>query len=148
MEKTFNHRDLEIWQLGMDLVEHVYRLTLDFPADERFGLISQVRRASVSVPTNISEGWGRHSQANLANFVRIARGSLSELDTLAELARRLGFLSEESWKQLNSEMEVLGRKSYAFLKKVEATVVKETRSEYNLDRIDLETEKAIANLNP
>src|SRR4051812_16927011 len=95
MEKSFNHRDLEIWQLGMDLVVQVYQLTLGFPDDERFGLVSQLRRAAVSVPTNIAEGWGRNSQANLANFVRIARGSLSEVDTLVELAKRLEIISHD-----------------------------------------------------
>jgi len=148
MEKSFNHRDLEIWQLGMDLVEHIYRVTAEFPDDERFGLISQVRRAAVSVPTNISEGWGRHSQANLANFVRIARGSLCELDTLVELAKRLGFLTEEAWAELNLEMDVIGRKSYAFLRKVEASTVHENRHEYSFVHINPKTLAAISELGP
>lgn len=153
MKNSFNHRNLEIWQLGMDLVEEVYRLTVEFPEDERFGLIAQVRRAAVSVPTNISEGWGRNSQANLANFVRIARGSLCELDTLAELARRLGFISPESWEKLNDEMETLGRKSYAFLNRVEealkkGTTVREPLGEYSVDEFSPELLQALEALNP
>jgi four helix bundle protein len=86
------YKDLRVWQQAMMLAEAVYEVTKRFPQDERFGLISQMRRAAVSVPSNIAEGRGRGSDAELLRFCAIAYGSLMELETQAELARRLGFL--------------------------------------------------------
>lgn len=76
----------------MDLVEAVYRTTATFPASERFGLISQMRRASVSIPSNLAEGAARDGAREFAHFLSIAKGSLSELDTQYQLAQRLGFV--------------------------------------------------------
>lgn len=132
---SFSYRDLEIWQLGVDLAEHVYKLTTEFPTDERFGITSQLRRATVSVPSNISEGWGRNSKANLAHFVNIARGSLSELETLIELSRRFGYISDEDTWKLVRELETLGRKSYAFLKSLTDTV-RESEATYSVVPLD------------
>lgn len=89
------HRDLNAWQQAMTLVEHVYALTLSFPPDERFGLTSQLRRAAVSVPANIAEGFARNGSKELLYFLGIAGASLSELDTLLELASRLGYCPQE-----------------------------------------------------
>mgnify|MGYP001407137449 CR=1 FL=1 len=89
-----NHRELRAWQQAMDLVERVYTLTGTFPQDERFGLTSQLRRAAVSVPTNIAEGFARHGSKELLQFLAIAGASLSELDTLLELATRLGYSTD------------------------------------------------------
>lgn len=131
-EKTFSYRELEIWQVGMDIAEAAYRLTADFPADERYGLVSQMRRAAVSIPANIAEGWGRNSQANLANFVKIARGSASELETLVELAKKLKLITEEG-AILAALLNTFGRKSYAFLAKVEKTLIREDLALYSND---------------
>ncbi|GLS05116.1 hypothetical protein GCM10007860_22660 [Chitiniphilus shinanonensis] len=90
-----NHRDLKAWQRAMDLVECVYTATLAFPQNEQYGLISQLRRASVSVPANIAEGFARNGSRELLHFLGIAAGSLSELDTLIELAIRLNYLSDQ-----------------------------------------------------
>lgn len=89
------HKDLMVWQEAMQLAQQVYRLTAHFPADERFGLVSQMRRAAVSVPSNIAEGAGRQHTKELVQFLRMASGSLAELDTQAELAVSLGFLQED-----------------------------------------------------
>jgi len=86
------YKDLRVWQQAMMLAEAVYEVTNRIPQDERFGLTSQMRRAAVSVPSNIAEGRGRGSDAELIRFCAIAYGSLMELETQAELARRLGFL--------------------------------------------------------
>ncbi|MFM9885239.1 MAG: four helix bundle protein [Burkholderiales bacterium] len=86
------HRDLRIWQESVQLVEMVYRATADFPATERFGLTSQMRRAALSVPSNIAEGAARTGTRELLHFLSIASGSLSELDTLCEISTRLRFL--------------------------------------------------------
>ena len=89
------HKDLIAWQKGMDLVTDIYRVTRNFPKDERFGLISQLRRAAVSVPSNLAEGYARNSRNELHHFVGQARGSLSEVETQLELSRRLGYLQAD-----------------------------------------------------
>ncbi|HEY3783353.1 MAG TPA: four helix bundle protein [Fimbriimonadaceae bacterium] len=145
---SYSHRDLEVWQLGMDLVESVYQITAEFPTDERYGLTSQMRRASVSIPSNISEGWGRHSNANLANFLRIARGSHSEMDTLIELARRLNLVSKNDFDRLSEQMAILGRKMYSFLQHIEKTVVREERKPYDQEQLSPELVAALATFEP
>jgi len=88
------YRQLVVWQKSMDLVVEVYRCTQAFPRDELFGLTSQMRRASISVPSNISEGKGRYTRGELVQFLFNARGSLLELQTQITLAGRLGYLHE------------------------------------------------------
>ncbi|MCP5324711.1 MAG: four helix bundle protein [Oceanospirillaceae bacterium] len=83
---------MAVWQLAMQLVEQVYQLTALLPEHERFGLISQMRRCAVSVPSNIAEGAARRSDKDFLRFLGIARGSLMELDTQLEICFRLGFL--------------------------------------------------------
>src|SRR5688572_29938843 len=92
MSKTFTYRDLDAWQQGMHLVEGVYKFTKSFPANELYGLTSQVRRAAISIPSNIAEGHCRRSTKAFANHVSIALGSDGELETCIDLAARLGFL--------------------------------------------------------
>jgi four helix bundle protein len=86
-----NHRSLRAWQQAVELVEDVYRLTASFPAEERFGLSMQMRRAAVSVPANIAEGCARKGTVELMRFLSIASGSLSELDTILVIAVRLRY---------------------------------------------------------
>jgi four helix bundle protein len=85
------YQDLMAWQKAMDLAEHVYRQTADWPDHERFGLVGQTRRAAVSVAANIAEGYARRADGELARFLRIAQGSLAEVETCALLSARLGF---------------------------------------------------------
>ena len=92
MKRT--HRDLGAWQQAMSQVEAVYALTSTFPPEERFGLSSQLRRAAVSAPGNIAEGFARNGSKELLRFLAIAGASLSELDTLMELAIRLNYTSD------------------------------------------------------
>jgi four helix bundle protein len=89
-----NHRNLRAWQQAVDLVTEIYRLTETFSASERYGLTSQMRRAAVSVPANIAEGAARTGTKELMHFLSISSGSLSELDTLVELAARLGHIAD------------------------------------------------------
>jgi four helix bundle protein len=88
-----NHRDLRVWQEAISLVELVYRITASFPSDEQYGLTSQMRRAATSVPANIAEGAARSGTRELLRFLSIATGSLSELDTHLEVAKRLTLLN-------------------------------------------------------
>jgi len=87
------YRDLVAWQKGMELAEAVYAVTRGFPSEEKFGLVAQMRRAAVSIPSNVAEGWGRFGRVEFRRFLEMSRGSLFELQTQAELARRLGWLS-------------------------------------------------------
>ncbi len=103
------HKDLIAWQKAMDLVTQVYRVTRGFPRDERFGFISQLRRAVVSVPSNVAEGYARNSRSELHHFVGQARGSLSEVETQLELSRRLGYLNPESASALQEQVAEVAR---------------------------------------
>ena len=88
------HHELRVWQDGIQLVKLVYRHTESFLKSELFGLVSQMRRAAVSIPANIAEGAARSTRKEFAHFLTIARGSLSELDTFVILARELGYLTD------------------------------------------------------
>jgi four helix bundle protein len=101
------YRDLVAWQKGMALAEIVYRETTGLPPEEKFGLVSQMRRAAVSVPANIAEGFGRGRKNEFRRFLEISRGSLFELQTQAELARRRGWLKGEGLKTLRESMREL-----------------------------------------
>lgn len=94
-----NYQDLLAWQKAMDLVEVGYRLTKQFPKEEMFALTAQLRRALVSVPSNIAEGEGRSSPAEFQRFLNIAHGSLREVETQLLIARRLNYLSDTDLKQ-------------------------------------------------
>jgi len=118
--KASSYRDLLVWQKGMKLVKEIYRITRTFPADERFGLVSQMRRAAVSVPSNIAEGQSRRSTNEFIQFISQAEGSGAELDTQLILAVELGFcpvgdaapameLISELKKMLNSLRRTLSK---------------------------------------
>ena len=104
-----NYRNLVLWQRAMELAEVVYRLTRGFPDAERFALTSQVRRAAVSVPSNIAEGHGRGTPKALVSFVRIANGSLKELETQLLLAERFGYVSRQDLESALALADEVGR---------------------------------------
>ena len=87
-----SYRDLKVWQTGIDLAEECYFVTRDFPIEERYGMISQIRRASASIPANIAEGHGRKTRAEYIQFLYIAQGSLKELETHLILSKRVKVL--------------------------------------------------------
>lgn len=91
-----DYRDLIAWQKAMDLVTEIYEATRRFPDTERYGLVSQMRRAAVSIPSNIAEGFGRRNRPEFQRFVRNARGSACELETQVEISVRLEFLDDKS----------------------------------------------------
>ena len=91
-----SYRDLIVWQKAMNFAEHVYRIQRKFPAEERYGLCDQLRRAVVSIPSNIAEGRGRDTAKDFSHFLTLARGSLNEVSTQLELAVRLGYLDSRS----------------------------------------------------
>jgi four helix bundle protein len=91
-----DHRDLDVWQLSMRLARVLYKATGTMPQEERYGLQSQMRRAAVSIPSNIAEGYGRGSRKEYRQFVRMARGSAAELETQLLLTQNLGMLEEKA----------------------------------------------------
>jgi four helix bundle protein len=95
-----NHRDLVVWQRAMDLVAEVYRLTDRFPREERYGLAQQVKRAVVSIPSNIAEGHGRDHLGDYLRHLSVANGSLMELETHFSIAVRLGYLEQTDVRKL------------------------------------------------
>ena len=92
--KHKSHVDLLVYQKSMDLVEEIYKISKTFPDDEKFGLINQMRRASVSIPSNIAEGAGRRSKKEFIQFLFIALGSLNELQTQLQIAQRLKYIAD------------------------------------------------------
>jgi len=103
-----SYRDLRVWQRATDLVEQLYRLTRQFPVDERYGLVSQLRRAAISVASNIAEGHTR-SRADYQRFLTIAAGSLTEVETQLHISIRLGFIEEPLANALLTSCSELGR---------------------------------------
>jgi four helix bundle protein len=101
-------RDLRVWQAGMDLVDACYRASQVFPSTERFGLTDQLRRAAVSVASNIAEGWGRNTNAEFARFVDISIGSLCEVESLIEVASRLKYVTPETLANLLERANKVG----------------------------------------
>lgn len=90
-----NHKDLEAWKESMDLVDLVYRGTKSFPPEELYGLASQMRRAAVSIPSNIAEGAARNSKKEFNQFLHVSLGSVSELETQVLISKRLGYMDRE-----------------------------------------------------
>jgi four helix bundle protein len=95
MSEINDYKDLKIWQKGMDIAEKCYELTRKFPKEELYGMISQIRRASASIPANISEGYGRRSTSEYIRFLNIAKGSMNELETHLILSTRVRLSSQE-----------------------------------------------------
>jgi four helix bundle protein len=104
-----SYRDLEVWQKAMDLVTKVYEITKFFPESERFGLTTQLRRAAVSIPSNIAEGQGRRTTNEFLSFLSIARGSLMEVQTQVEIAARLSFVTTEFAVTIEEQSATIGR---------------------------------------
>src|SRR5688572_15428035 len=109
MPNTHSFRDLQVWQRAMDMVEDVYKVTKTFPRDERFGLTAQIRRAAVSIPSNIGEGKRRKRHGPLMNHLDIALGSQGEVEVQLEIAKRVGFLTPRDYRRLTSRTEEVGR---------------------------------------
>ena len=105
----FNFEKLEVWQKAIQFADLVYRLTKTFPDDERFGLTSQMRRAAVSISSNIAEGTSRHSRDDYARFLEIASGSLFEVVSQSFIGRNLGLLNDDAFRALYSAAEEQSR---------------------------------------
>lgn len=103
------YADLRVWQSAMELVYDVYEVTRAFPKDELYGLVSQIRRAAVSIPSNIAEGKGRNTRNDLNSFLARSRGSLHELETQLLIARHLQYINETDATRLLEHCKEIGR---------------------------------------
>ncbi len=113
-----SYRDLDVWQLAMDIVIEIYRVTRAFPAEEKFGLVSQLRRAGVAIPSNIAEGHGRLGAAEFRRFVSIARGSVAEVETQLAVAVAIGFIDVDAITSLSSQLDQLSRMLFGLYRRL------------------------------
>jgi len=114
-----SYRDLVVWQKSMDLVEYCYRLAKLLPREEIYGLSSQIRRAAVSIPSNIAEGYGRKSRNSYTHFLSISQGSLKELETHLILCHRLQFVEQEKVEAVLIQCDEVGRILNVMITKLE-----------------------------
>ena len=118
MAEIRNYRDLLVWQKSLQFVTEIYRLSESFPSKEIYGITSQLRRASVSVPSNIAEGYGRNSIAEYKRFSQIALGSLYEVQTLLEVSRNLDYVSNDLFSKLFEATRELERMMTSLIRKL------------------------------
>lgn len=119
MDHLQSYRDLRVWQEAMTLAELCYRLTREFPRDEIYGMTSQIRRAAASVPANIAEGDGRGNRGEYLQFLRVAQGSLKELETHVLLSQRVQLTAAKSFESALAECETVGKMLRALIRSLE-----------------------------
>jgi len=112
------YRDLDSWQLAMEIVVSVYQMTRGFPAEEKFGLIAQLRRAAVSIPSNIAEGRSRLGAREFRHFVSIARGSAGEVETQIAVSIALGFVAADEVTSLSLELDRLSKMLFGLYRRL------------------------------
>ena len=117
-----HYRDLIVWQKSFDLANHIYEATHHFPKDERYGLSSQIRRAAVSIPSNIAEGSSREGTKEFLHFISITKGSLAEIETQLMLAEKRSYLSTESLNQLLKQTDEISRMLTALKRKLQESL--------------------------
>lgn len=116
-QKIQNFKDLKIWQKGMEIVKDVYRLTETFPSKEIYGLVSQMRRASISLPSNIAEGFKRYHNKEFKQFLHIMLGSAAELETQLLIAQELEYVKEEQVSEICLKLDYLSRMTTTLMRK-------------------------------
>jgi four helix bundle protein len=117
-----SYRDLLVWQAGVELATRCFELTASFPASELYGMTSQIRRASVSVAANIAEGHGRDSTGSFIQFLRLAQGSLKEVETHVVIGGRVGLFDEQTVGSLQEQCDEIGRMLRSLIRTLEAKV--------------------------
>ncbi len=111
-----NFKELKVWQISRKLVKEVYEITSNFPASEKFGLISQIRRCTVSIPTNIAEGSGRNTDKDFAHFLNISLGSAYELETLLILSLDVDLISQDQLDKLLIKISEIQKMTFGLIK--------------------------------
>ncbi len=122
-----NFRELKVWEKSHSLCLSIYKLTKNFPIEEKYGLTSQIRRASSSVPTNIAEGCGHDSDKNFIRFLRIGSGSISEVEYLLFLSKDLEYITKDSYKELLEEVVSIKKMIYSLIKSVDKQFLTDTQ---------------------
>lgn len=117
--KISTYKKLIVWQKSVQLVADVYSLTKLFPIEERFGIVSQLNRAIISVPSNIAEGWGRALSKNYLQFLRISRGSLMEVETIILISKNLNYINEKDFEEITTKIDEVGKILQGLIKSVE-----------------------------
>lgn len=112
------HHNLHCWIKSFEFVKEVYDITINFPSEEKFGLVSQMRRAAVSIPLNIAEGAARKGNREFIQFLHVSLGSLTELDTLILLSTELNFISKHEASLLIEKLDTIGKLIYGLIKKL------------------------------
>ena len=120
MKDTRPHRNLDVWQRSIELTKSIYKISGQFPASEQYGLTSQMRRAAISIASNISEGAARSSSKEFLQFINIAQGSASELDTQIELAKELGYVDHKNYDNIMGTIIIISKQLYGLAKTVKA----------------------------
>lgn len=118
-EEMHNFKKLNIWQQAMELCTSIYEITKDFPQSELFGLVSQIRRSCISIPSNIAEGSGRSTDKDFARFLDIALASSFEVETQLEIAFRLKYISAEKFQPLEEKCSQIQKMIYSFRKNIQ-----------------------------
>jgi four helix bundle protein len=113
-----SYRDLDVWRFAMEIVIEIYRVTRAFPPEEKFGLIAQLRRAAVAIPSNIAEGRNRLGAAEFRRFVSIARGSVAEVETQLAVAVALGFVGADEIESLSSRLDELSKMLFGLYRRL------------------------------
>jgi len=116
--RVTTHKDLDVWRKAVDLSVDVYQFTKEFPREEMYAMSSQMRRAAISIPSNIAEGAARRTDKDFIHFLYIALGSASELDTQCEIGCRIGLLDEASREKLQRRVEEVSKMLYGLIRSV------------------------------
>ena len=131
-----SYKDLQVWNKAMDLTTMVYDALKTFPPKEEYGLSSQMRRSSVSIPSNIAEGYGRNSTLDYCRFLQIALGSAYELETQVELARRLDYVDNDTANKLATQLTEVGRMLNSLINKIKPDKNKSQNTNNQTDNIN------------
>ena len=118
MEKITSFKQLKIWQKGIEVVKDIYALTKNFPKEEMYGLTAQMKRAAVSIPSNIAEGFKRYHDKEYTQFLYIALGSAAELETQCYIAKELGFIEENQLQEISENIDHISKMISSLIKKI------------------------------
>jgi four helix bundle protein len=116
-----NYKDLTVWKNAHELVLYVYKLTVAYPRVEQFSLTSQLRRAAISIPTNIAEGCGKYTQSDFANYLQTALGSSNEVEYLAYLSHQLGYMKDDTFQSFELQINSIKAMLISLISKVRRT---------------------------
>ena len=116
-----SHKDLKVWQYAIDLAEDIYLVTKNYPKDELFAMVSQMRRSATSISMNIAEGYGRGTSGDIIRFLYIASGSASELDTQIILSKRFAYIDDETYERISNQTTIIRKMLSSLITSIKKT---------------------------